>query len=960
MRWTIKNAGLAKSVLWLATACILLPASGWTAPKIDEITVTARKQEESLQEVPLSIAAFGEKQLRERNIDNAYDVADFTPNFNMARNLGRRLDRPIIRGMFPPGRGRATASFFVDDVFLPGEFGSISTSSLDNVERVEVLRGPQAALFGRATFAGAVNYITRDIKDVWEGEVNARAGADVDRKLSVWASGPLIKDVLKIYVGGGYEGWDGEWHNDLHEGQANASTDGPFGGNTSLDFFNGPGIWRVNVPDIAGGEAPCPDNYRKFNPTVADRGCPPQRADKSHLGGEQLRNATVKLEFTPTDNLEFNLKAEWAETEDDHFATMLYETVFDPVNGTQLAQGQNCKPPIYDPDLPQTLPDGTVLDGTYIPSFGWHCGELSFDESRAQINIPSFEGVATCPPGRDFECVERDGMGNIILDANGNIIPTHVSKPAPFLGAQTRSRRLLAEAIYTHEDWEFQTRLTQGHYDEDNVRDLERSYSLGPITTGLFEGYSKDRSDNESFEIRASSPRDGRWRGLLGYYYYKQEVRGEQRRFNSFSDGYLWSFSRNGDEINHAVFGSIEFDASDTISLTFDARYAEDEIIQRTSPELCADKGFCETKVTFYSFTPRFIVDYHPNDDLNFYASVAKGNNPGGFNREWFDDNTSVAILQAALGSNCDPSTAPDPNTAGWLPTICGTGFYDEAEAWTWEIGAKTSLMDGRLIANGALFYIDWTNQAINRNQCIPREDITNADGPNAACEENLGTVNAGESRIWGVELDLQYAATDNLTLGLAYGMADTKLEDYFDDDLARFNCNWWEFSQASGSLLSRPLPDCEAQDPNNAAGNESALVPKHTLNLSAVYRRGFRGDMEWFVKNYLNYESKKYVTVANLATLSSFWMWNASAGLESDRWEVSAYVNNILDDDTPTIAFDFPLFDYSKVPSITPPSVFPLGLVNNQGGLVVPQVFLLTPRRGRNAGITMRYRFGG
>ncbi len=132
MRSFINCSGLIISYLWLATAATLIPVSGW-AQQIDEIIVTARKREESLQEVPISIVAFDTKQLLERNIDNVYDVAQFTPNFQMSRNLGRRLDSPIIRGQAAPGRGRANAGFFVDGVFLPGQFGSISTVSLDNI-----------------------------------------------------------------------------------------------------------------------------------------------------------------------------------------------------------------------------------------------------------------------------------------------------------------------------------------------------------------------------------------------------------------------------------------------------------------------------------------------------------------------------------------------------------------------------------------------------------------------------------------------------------------------------------------------------------------------------------------------------------------------------------------------------------------------------------------------------------
>ena len=72
---------------------LLVPAQGWSQA-IEEIVVTARKKTESLQHVPLSISAFSADMIRERNIQNAYDIAKFTPNFKLSRNLGRRLDRP--------------------------------------------------------------------------------------------------------------------------------------------------------------------------------------------------------------------------------------------------------------------------------------------------------------------------------------------------------------------------------------------------------------------------------------------------------------------------------------------------------------------------------------------------------------------------------------------------------------------------------------------------------------------------------------------------------------------------------------------------------------------------------------------------------------------------------------------------------------------------------------------------
>ena len=71
----------------------------------EELVVTARKKEESLQEVPLSITAFSASKLQEIGATSNYDVALLTPNFNTAAQLGRRLDRPVIRGQAAPAVG---------------------------------------------------------------------------------------------------------------------------------------------------------------------------------------------------------------------------------------------------------------------------------------------------------------------------------------------------------------------------------------------------------------------------------------------------------------------------------------------------------------------------------------------------------------------------------------------------------------------------------------------------------------------------------------------------------------------------------------------------------------------------------------------------------------------------------------------------------------------------------------
>ena len=183
------------------------------AQSLEEITVTARRAEESLQEVPISISAFSGDQLQDMGVVDNEQVAYMTVNFNSVQQLGRRLDRPVIRGMSAPSTfGEPNASYFIDGVYLAG---SVSNLTMGPIERVEILRGPQSAQFGRATFSGAVSYVTRRPTNDFMGEVTVSAATQETDRINGWVSGPIIPDQLLFFVSGGYNQYGGEWNNSL-------------------------------------------------------------------------------------------------------------------------------------------------------------------------------------------------------------------------------------------------------------------------------------------------------------------------------------------------------------------------------------------------------------------------------------------------------------------------------------------------------------------------------------------------------------------------------------------------------------------------------------------------------------------------------------------------------------------------------------------------------------------------
>ncbi|MEO0412843.1 MAG: TonB-dependent receptor [Pseudomonadota bacterium] len=180
---------------------------------LEVITVSARRRVELLTDVPLAIVAFDESQINSLVITDITDLAELTPGFAMQNN-SRQNEQPFIRG-FSVGsffRDNQTASFFHDGVFVGGVARTIG---LDDVEQVEVLFGPQAVYFGRQTFAGAVNYISKKPTFDFQAHGRVEYGENARFGVSGGVSGPIVEDKLAFRVYAGYGSYDGEFQNTL-------------------------------------------------------------------------------------------------------------------------------------------------------------------------------------------------------------------------------------------------------------------------------------------------------------------------------------------------------------------------------------------------------------------------------------------------------------------------------------------------------------------------------------------------------------------------------------------------------------------------------------------------------------------------------------------------------------------------------------------------------------------------
>ncbi|MCB2108889.1 MAG: TonB-dependent receptor [Rhodobacteraceae bacterium] len=196
----LTRAGLLATVFGIAQSNTTLIDTAQAQVRLEEIVVTARKREESLLDVPLSITALTGKDIESLGVLDSIQLSDFVPGFYMQNNNAGRNDRGnrtlIFRGLARGSGVNAGGTMFVDGApLLSGEI-----QGLTDVERVEILRGPQSVYFGRATFSGAVNYITKTPGNEWSGKAKVDLSRFNTSDVELSVEGPVVEDKLSFRV----------------------------------------------------------------------------------------------------------------------------------------------------------------------------------------------------------------------------------------------------------------------------------------------------------------------------------------------------------------------------------------------------------------------------------------------------------------------------------------------------------------------------------------------------------------------------------------------------------------------------------------------------------------------------------------------------------------------------------------------------------------------------------------
>ena len=834
----IRSGCLALGIAFTLTS--LFPLATYSQDSIEEIIVTARKREENLQDIPLTVNAFTEADLDERGITSLQDIADFTPGFDFAEGFGRNDFRPAIRGQSTI-LGRANAGLFMEGIII--EQGN-ATVPLSALERVEVVKGPQSALYGRSTLAGAVNYVLKKPGDEFAGEVSAEYGERDHIQVDLHANGPLGEAAGFAITLSHYER-DGEYDN----------------------FYPGNAL---GTPAI--------DN---------------------EVGGEETDSITAVLTLSPTDRINLQAHFMYEESDDDQYAIAMLPSRAN--NCFQITRGGSLMQPLP----PQGTPEAdapTVASPAYNGS-GYYCGRIDVDDVlEANNGKTSLETSFFGDSGVDTKSIRLGFKADIELSDAMTL--TSVT------GYNDVEQELWQDQTFGGGD----TRLP--------VVGVGSPFSVQPFSAAPriwtrvgFLTYEKDDFEDFSQELRLSYDSGNALRYMLGFYYYDSEEKGlavnsietmtpiyfdgtplflpfnptftlaDYISTSAFYEGAPLSDDGSEEIESWSVFGMLEFDFTDKLTVGAEFRYNEDDVKSNL-------EDVDETvERSFNAFLPKFTASYKATDDLLVYANIARGNKPGGHNKQ-------QGVPQSYLE-------------------------VDESTAWNFELGMKSAWLDNRIMANAAVYHIDWKDMQLTSTLS------TTVDG-----QPRTFSIleNVGKSTITGIELDLTAQLTDFWDVRLGYAWTDSEIDEFIQSIAPGESA---ESAFRESALMFGYADNGDIM----ISGTQLPQTSKHQLNLSNTLHGNMTGNWSWFLRGDFNYNSKRYAQVYNLAHTGNREIVNLRGGVRGGNFDIEVWVDNVFDnEDSPA------LIRYVQANNLT------FNPFNRAIGVTLPEK--------RRVGVTARYRF--
>ncbi len=826
---------------------------------VPELITTARGGEENLLEVPLAISTLTADEIKAAQISDLSDVAALSAGFTFQNFFGQQLSSPTLRGVpqVEIRTGTANAPIYIDGIYVASKTG-INFSFLD-VERIEVLRGPQPAYFGYNAFSGAVNFVTAKPAD--EVEINGEIdlGSDEKRRVSVSASGPVWGDQLSGRISAMYDEFGGTYNN------ANPQVEQDIGGYTyktlSGSLFYTPtdtfsaqlNLYysddEIDPPALGNIPANCEPRLENADGDPDPFGDPDPERLSSYCGDipsvDENSLATIPGETGQTREVfRTSLDLEWDLSYGTLSARTGYSTTKDLIvtSATRGATGtifayQTTTPDVFGTvSLPIIQPEA---GDTELDDFSQEIRFTSPRDQRLRYTVGAYYRTTeeTLPQLETTALTSPDVTVNSGLWAPLSSLPTDIATD-PFGGFPFEGQPVDPVTAY---------RWCWCRLGADGGTPF--------FPAQIYDGWFTEEPPGFGWNDRIDTDL---WATFFAVEYDIND------RWTAYAEGRYTDFSEqeaNGTQVAGSFFG------------------ADGEPIPGPRPV-----EFTSIDIDDDFFNWRASLEYHPNDTTTWYGSIATGTKQGGI------DTFTPTTLGPDPDCDGDSDDTNDPN--------CVNGrtrqfTYGSEEITTYELGYKAAYLEGSVVVDAAIYYSDWSD-------IVTPQIFESIDGKGIESEAALQ--NVGEASVKGAELSISAQLNDQFssTLGLSYSKSE------LDDGCIGTFATFPSFSPPEGPAPNPEDGRAPCFRTADMSGQDLLRHPELQANLSLAYQDQLSGQWDWYWRADANYQDEWFVGFPNQGVIPDRTRVNARVGLASDEagftWEL--YANNVFDDDTVDAAF--------------------------------------------------------
>jgi len=639
---------MSKRALAVA-GCLIVGPQAFAQIILEEIVVTALRRAESLQETPATVTVFDAGRIREAGIKSMRDYVGLMSNMTLMETQNNAFAFVNIRGLSQIRNVDPTVAVVVD--------GVLSTTSLSfsqdlyDIQQIEVLKGPQGALYGRNASGGAINITTKQPQPELEAFLRGGYGNGRNKTASGVVSGPVIGKTMLGRLVVGYQDAAG-WRDNVATGDKvdpyknltvagkllwNAKDDVTLDLRLSYARTESTGSQFVsNAPNFVSGfpgnaqfpgngaAAPLPELPASIRALIGD----PNNTSVKHQGNEpgmDDREATVA-----------SVKLDWQTA----FGTLTSVTSYDRLDHVTAAEQFAYYPFVQ-------------VAGT--PGAGTHPASVVVPASAASL--------AAAGTGQN-------------LTFGQNRFHDAVSQELRFTSPENRRWRWIAGAYYVQTDL-------------DVMISINNDFGMGFVeqrTSPNISGINPTVTWSQRFLAPLIS--------LVGV------PAALALDPNSNPNALAYNFDSNHNTA-YAAFGQLNYDWLDDLELSFALRYDRDEraLTIKTPAQFLPVLSFPSgrsgdvRKEAFDSVQPKLTVSWHPSKQWTLYGSYAEGFRSGGFNLSGVSAGVTTLINAGVPG----------------LPLGAQDSFKQEDTRGA-ELGLKSTLLEGRLRFGGALFYNEVDN----------------------------------------------------------------------------------------------------------------------------------------------------------------------------------------------------------------------------------------------------------